>query len=81
MSEKEREVTFAVEEHIGILGVNKSNGWNKELNLVSWNGTPAKYDLRDWDESHRSMSRGITLHKEEAQILKELLNGLELVEV
>ncbi|MEG2200528.1 MAG: PC4/YdbC family ssDNA-binding protein, partial [Anaerovorax sp.] len=77
--EKDREVTFQVEEHIGILGTNKSTGWSKELNLVSWNGTPAKYDIRDWEKSHKVMSRGVTLHKDEAQTLKELLNGLEIM--
>lgn len=77
--EKDGDVTWEMEEHLGILGINKATGWSKELNVVSWNGTPAKYDIRDWDKEHKLMSRGITLHKEEAQTLKELLNGLEIL--
>ncbi len=56
----EREVTFEIVEHIGVLSENES-GWRKELNLVSWNGQIPKYDIRDWDQDHERMSRGITL--------------------
>ena len=38
-----------------------STGWTKELNLVAWNGNPAKFDIRDWNPDHTSMSKGITL--------------------
>jgi len=75
--EKDREVTFQVEEHIGVIGVSPT-GWKKELNMVSWNGNPAKYDIREWDEDHSHMSRGITMNKEEVKALTEILNGLQL---
>lgn len=71
--EKDREIVFEITEHIGIIGKNNSSGWKRELNLVSWNGNPAKYDMRDWDEEHKMMSRGITLTKEEVKILFDLL--------
>ena len=77
VKEKDREVTFEVEEHIGLIGVT-STGWKKELNMVAWNGNPAKYDIRDWDEEHSHMGKGITLNKDEVKTLLELLNGLEL---
>ncbi|MBK5247393.1 MAG: hypothetical protein JJE49_09040, partial [Peptostreptococcaceae bacterium] len=44
---------------------------------VAWNGNTAKFDLRDWDESHEHMSRGITLHQEEAKKVFELLKAVE----
>lgn len=75
--EKDREITFEVEEHVGVLSVS-STGWKKELNMVSWNGTAAKYDIREWDEDHSHMSRGITMNKDEIKSLSELLNGLQL---
>ena len=75
--EKDREITFEVEEHVGILGVS-ATGWKKELNMVSWNGTAAKYDIREWDEDHSHMSRGITMNKDEVKSLSELLIGLQL---
>ncbi len=67
------EVKFEIVEKIGVLN-SYASGWNKELNLVAWNGNAAKYDLRDWDPSHMHMSRGITLHAAEALKLGILLN-------
>lgn len=75
--ERKREVTYELETHIGVLGENRK-GWKKELNLVAWNGNPAKYDLRDWDPNHEKMGRGITMTKDEIKILTELLAGMEL---
>ena len=68
----EREVTFEIIEHIGVLATS-STGWRKELNFVSWNGAPGKYDIRDWDPSHERMSRGITLKENEMRLLLEVM--------
>jgi len=75
--EKDREITFQIEEHIGVLSTSQT-GWKKELNMVAWNGNPAKFDIREWDEDHTHMSRGITMNRDETKSLKQLLNGLEL---
>ena len=75
--DKDREITFDLEEHVGIIGISPT-GWKKELNMVAWNGTAAKYDLREWDEDHSHMSRGITMNKEEIKSLSEILSGLQL---
>ena len=73
VNEKERDgVTFEFVEHIGVVSIYPT-GWKKELNMVAWNGGSPKYDIRDWDPEHEHMSRGITLHKDEAQKLLELL--------
>lgn len=50
-------------------------GWSKELNLVSWNDREPKYDLRDWNENHDKMGKGITLTRDELNKLKETLDG------
>lgn len=50
-----------------------SEGWKKELNLVSWNGRDPKYDIRDWSSDHEKMGKGITLSSEELRVLKEAL--------
>ena len=63
---------YKVEKHFGVISADKS-GWQKELNLVSWNGRKAKLDLRDWAPEHEKMGKGITLSREEAQKLAELL--------
>ena len=52
--------SFEIIEHIGVIDEYKS-GYKKELNIVSWNGGEPKYDIRDWDEEHKHMTRGITL--------------------
>ena len=62
----EEAFTFEIQEHLGVLRTSNS-GWRKEMNVVSWNGKPAKYDLRDWSEDHKKMSKGITLTREEAR--------------
>ncbi len=65
-------LTFEITEHIGTLSEN-ANGWTKEINLVSWNERPAKYDIREWDEEHQKMSKGITLTEDEFEELKAIL--------
>nr|WP_318028343.1 hypothetical protein [Mycoplasmopsis bovis] len=30
----------------------------KELNLISWNGGEAKYDIRDWNNDHSRSKQG-----------------------
>ena len=60
------EITFEIREHIAVLNTNES-GWNREVNLVSWNGTQPKVDVREWDPQHQRMSRGITLTEAEAE--------------
>jgi len=68
---------FEIIQEIGVLSESKS-GWKKELNLVSWNDRKPKYDVRDWDMDHEKMGKGITLNKEEALALREMLNKIEL---
>ncbi|MCL2676958.1 MAG: YdbC family protein [Streptococcaceae bacterium] len=68
------ELKFKIEEHLVLLSEN-DKGWRKELNRVSWNDAPAKYDIRAWSEDHSKMGKGITLSEEEFCILlKELGN-------
>ena len=43
--------------------------------MVSWNDRPAKYDIRDWDENHEKMGKGITLSETEMQNLVDLINN------
>ena len=72
-----REVTFEIKEHIGVISEN-NKGWTKEVNLISWNGGEAKYDIREWDPEHVKMSRGVTLNEEQVTALRDILNSLEL---
>ena len=66
------ELTYDIVETLGVLSED-ARGWRKELNLVSWNEKDAKYDLRSWNGDHSRMSKGITLTREEVEVLSELL--------
>lgn len=56
--------TITIEQKFGVIA-HRQTGWTKEFNLVSWNGNEAKFDIRDWDESHKRMTKGVTFTKEE----------------
>ena len=73
----ERAFTYEVEERIAVLS--ESGDTSKELNRVSYNGSPAKYDLRSWRraDGEEKLLKGLTLTDEEARILKEALNSRE----
>ena len=53
------------------------NGIELKLQEISWNGYPAKLDLRAWKNGYAM--GGITFTKKEADKLGELIKGLDLV--
>ncbi|MGM0396198.1 MAG: YdbC family protein [Bacillota bacterium] len=71
------EIKYEIIESIGVLSESQ-RGWTKEINMVSWNNYPAKYDIREWDPEHVKMGKGVTLNKEEIKKLRDILNELEL---
>ena len=71
------DIKYEIKEEIGSIS-ESAKGQIKELNLISWNGKEAKYDLRDWAPEHKKMGKGVTLSKDELIRLKELLNDIEL---
>jgi hypothetical protein len=68
------EIKYEITRHIGVLS-ESAKGWTKELNLVSWNGRPPKYDIRDWAPEREKMGKGVTLSEDELAELKKLLAG------
>lgn len=69
------DIKYEIIEELGVLS-ESAKGWQKELNLISWNGTEPKYDLRDWAPDHEKMGKGITLNPNEVQKLYELLSNI-----
>ena len=67
---------FEIIREIGVLSESKS-GWRKELNLVSWNGGQAKFEIRDWSPDHEKAGKGVTFTEEELKALTELLENLQ----
>lgn len=71
------DIKYEIEKELGSIS-EANKGWKKELNLISWNGKEAKYDLRDWAPNHEKMGKGITLSIEELKSLKKLLSELDI---
>ncbi len=69
--------SYQIVKRIGVISEG-SGGWTKELNLISWNGKDAKYDIRDWSPDHENMSKGVTLAAKDVKALKALLDELQL---
>lgn len=69
--------TYEVVETIAVLSEG-TRGWQKELNLVSWNNREPKYDIRDWSENHEKMGKGVTLSKEELAALMGALQDRDI---
>ena len=68
--------SFSIEKQIGVISHVKG-GWQVELNLVSWGGREAKYDIRSWSPDHQKMGKGITMTQEELKTLAQIINSME----
>ena len=69
-----REFTYEIVEEITTLSENR-NGWQKQVNLISWNGGAPKYVSRDGAPDREKMGKGITLTEEEMRKLIEAFSG------
>ena len=67
--------SFEIKTSVGEIS-KSSKGWTKELNLVSWNGRKAKYDIREWSPDHEKLGKGGTLGKLIDQEIKRLDHGV-----
>ena len=66
------EFKFEIVKNIAVLSTERS-GWTKEVNLISFNDAPPKYDIRSWDPNHEKMGKGVTLSKEEMKIFLDAM--------
>lgn len=70
---KNMDIEFEIVELIGVLTpASRFNSYAKEVNLVAWNGGEAKIDVREWNNDHTRMRKGLTLTKAEFMTLLEL---------
>lgn len=58
-----------------IASISGANGWDLEVNVISWDDKPAKYDIRRWkrEDGEEQMSKGITISSEEWVKLLEII--------
>lgn len=71
------EFKYEITKRIAVLSTN-ARGWERQLNMISWNDHEPKYDIRDWSPDGSKMSKGISLSHDEMAVLKDILNELEL---
>lgn len=71
-----KEFKFEITKHVADLSEPNASGWVTELNMVSWGGRPAVYDIRSWNEDHTSCGKGKTFTVEELEKLKDVLPTL-----
>ena len=68
------EMKYEIVQELGV--IKESGNWATKVCLVSWNGKPAKVDIRAWNETPDAkykVGKGITLSDEEAIRLIEVL--------
>ena len=63
---------FEIVKHFGVLS-SSPRGWNKEFNIVSWNGSNP--NIREWNAEHQQMTRGVTMTRDELEQLAELISA------
>ena len=73
MAKEKKEFFYEIINELGEISKG-SKGWRKEFNRVSWNGAEPKYDIREWDEKHERMGKGVTLTKNELLKVKEVID-------
>lgn len=65
------EIIYEIKSELGCLR-EFPNGWRKLVQIVNWNNSSDKIDIRDWDENKTHMTRGITLTFDEFKKLKSI---------
>lgn len=71
---------FDIKKNLGTIS-ESAKGWKREVNVMTWNNKKAKVDIREWDEAHEQMGKGITLNKEELKQLRDILNEINIDEL
>ena len=70
------EIQYEIKQSLGELSESKT-GWKREVNMISWNNAEPKLDIRDWSPDHSKMGKGISLNKDEVNVLKTILSSIE----
>lgn len=70
------EFRYEIVKEIAVLSTERG-GWTKEINLVSYNDAPPKFDIRSWAPKHEKMGKGITLSRDEMRVLMEAMADVD----
>jgi len=65
--------SFEIVKFGAVLGERRKTGFAKELNFVKFGDRDPKWDIREWDEGHTKMTKGIRFTEEEIKDLAQAL--------
>ena len=74
------EIKYDIIQKIAVLS-QRPRGWERQLNLISWNDGEPKYDIRDWSPDGTRMGKGISLSAEELGALNGILEEMDEIAV
>lgn len=66
-------ITCTITKEIGVISKNE-RGYTKEVNLVDWNNSGEKLDIRNWHPNREKSGKGITLTLNEGRMLRKILD-------
>ena len=70
MAKNDGELKFEITNHISNLSGPNEKGWRMELNEVKWgDAKEPKFDIRQWNEDHTRMGKGVTLTYDQLAIM------------
>ena len=72
-----KNVKYEIVKHIGV--ISKKRSYQKEVNLISWNGRPPVIDIRNFKidkDSGKTPLNGVTVEIEDLHALKVILSHI-----
>ena len=68
--------SYNIDQALGILAQSEDGKFTTEVNMISYNNTRPKLDIRRWNRKEGKMLKGVALNWEETQKLLEILQEL-----
>lgn len=59
--------------------ISDRGSWKKEVNVIAWGENQPKIDIRDWNEDHSKMRKGVTLTFEELKHLVDMFKDEDAI--
>ena len=79
-NKEEKEFKPVIEKHIWTLSTSKNAKNTSEFNIVSWNGRPSRYEVRDWyidKDGVKKHGKGYVFTDEQANELARAFEALK----
>ena len=70
---RDNKFTYEIIKNLGVLSASNDGRFQIEANIISYNGTAPKLDVRKWDKEKNRFLKGIVLTRPEAEALRDIL--------